>query len=73
MLKSCGDSNLFEGDFNEDFDALPFVFGLPIPNLSNASLTSLGAPGTLFFGLVVVETALLAAPLRTLRGLRMDP
>jgi len=63
---------LFEGDFSEIFSALPFIFGLPIPNLSNASLTSPGAPGTRFFGFVV-ETALLTPPLRTLKGLWAGP
>ena len=69
---SYGDSDLFEGDFSEIFSVLPFIFGLPIPNLSNASLTSPGAPGTRFFGFVV-ETALLTPPLRTLKGLWAGP
>jgi len=73
VSKPYGDSDLFEGDFNEVFNELPFIFGLPIPNLSNASFTSPGAPGTLFFGLIVAETALLGPPLRTLSALGPDP
>ena len=68
-----GDSDLFEGDFNEVLSVLPFNFGLPIPNLSNASLTSLGAPGTLFFVFAVAETTLLGPPLRTLSVFWVDP
>lgn len=67
-----GDSGLLEGDLNEVFSELPFDFGLPIPNLSNASLTSLGAPGT-FFTFVVAETTLLGPLLRTLKVWWTDP
>lgn len=66
--KPYRDSGLLEGDLNEDFSVLPFNFGLPIPNLSNASLTSIGAPGTLFLGFAAAETALLGPLLRTLRA-----
>jgi len=70
--KPYGDSDLFEGDLNEVLSVLPFSLGLPMPNLSNASLTSLGAPGTLFFGFAVAETTLLVPLLRTLGALWMD-
>ena len=73
ISESYGDSDLFEGDLNEVFSELPFIFGLPIPNLSNASLTSPGAPGTLFLGLAAAETVLLGPALRTLSVLWADP
>jgi hypothetical protein len=71
--KAYGDSGLFEGDFEKAFNVLPFIFGLPTPNLSNASLTSLGAPGTFLLCLDAPETALLVPTLRTLRELWRDP
>ena len=70
--ETYGVSDFAKGDLDKVFRVLPFIFGLPMPNLSNASLTSLGAPGILFFCLVVAEATLLGPALRTLREWWME-